>query len=192
MELLKSFENLGRDLRDAVLRLLRDYSEALGLAILMAVILRFFVFGAYKISNPTMEPNLKLGDFVIGYKLPYGVNIPFSDAHVGHSAPRRGEVIVFRCPKTPETYCVKRAVGLPGDRVEIKGKRLIVPLLPQPIIERRPRHSRESALPRVTGPPLVLRTNQALVLHKPLLAPGAAAGLCRSDPATHQPGLTRA
>src|SRR5690242_12553742 len=126
MELLKSFENLGRDLRDAVLRLLRDYSEALGLAILMAVILRFFVFGAYKISNPTMEPNLKLGDFVIGYKLPYGVNIPFSDAHVGHSAPRRGEVIVFRCPKTPETYCVKRAVGLPGDRVEIKGKRLIV------------------------------------------------------------------
>ncbi len=122
----KSFENLGRELRDSVLRLLRDYSEALFLAILMAVILRLFVISAYKISNSTMEPNLKLGDFIIGYKLPYGIDIPFSEKRIGKTVPARGEIIIFKCPKNLNQFCVKRVIGLPGDRVEIRGKRLIV------------------------------------------------------------------
>lgn len=123
---LKFLEDLGRDLRDTILRLLRDYSEALLLAILMAVILRTFVLSAYKISNLTMEPNLKLGDFIIGYKLPYGVNIPFTDLHVGQGRPRRGEVLLFKCPRKTDLICMKRVVGLEGDRIEIRGKRLFV------------------------------------------------------------------
>jgi signal peptidase I len=123
---LQSFENLGREMRDSILRLLRDYSEALFLAIVMALILRLFVFSAYKISNPTMEPNLKLGDFIVGYKLPYGFDVPFSDRHIGRAQPRRGEVVIFKCPRNLTQVCVKRIVGLPGDRVEIRGKRLVI------------------------------------------------------------------
>ena len=122
----KYLESLGRDLRDAILRALREYTEALTLAIVMAIVLRTFVFAAYKISNMSMEPGMKLGDFVIGYKLPYGVHIPFTNIRLGHSTPRRGDILVFRCPKEKDLSCVKRVVGLEGDRIEIKGKRLIL------------------------------------------------------------------
>lgn len=122
----KFLENLGRDLRDSVLQLLRDYSEALVLATIMALVLRMFVFSAYKISNLAMEPNLKLGDFIVGYKLPYGVSLPFSDIRMGRGVPHRGDVLVFKCPKNTQSSCVKRVVGLPGDRIEIRGQRLII------------------------------------------------------------------
>jgi signal peptidase I len=122
----RRFENAGRDLRDTVLHILRDYSESLILAIIFALILRQFVFSAYRISNVMMEPTLKLGDFVLGYKLPYGVTIPFLDKHIGQTSPRRGDVLVFRCPSRPEASCIKRAVAVSGDRVEIRGQRLII------------------------------------------------------------------
>ncbi len=122
----KSVENIGRDFRDTLLRLLRDYSEALLLAVLMAVILRTFVFASYKISNLNMEPGLKLGDFIVGYRLPYGFNVPFTSIHVGRAQLKRGEVVIFKCPMQPDVNCIKRVVGLPGDRIEMKGQRLYV------------------------------------------------------------------
>lgn len=123
---MKFDESLGREIRDTILHLLRDYSEALALAIIMAIILRTFVFAAYRISNATMEPNLKLGDFVLGYKMPYGFNIPLTDIHIGQTQPRRGELIIFRCPNIVGQNCVKRVAGLPGDRIEIKKQRLYI------------------------------------------------------------------
>ncbi|OFZ11068.1 MAG: signal peptidase I [Bdellovibrionales bacterium RBG_16_40_8] len=122
----KFLENLGREFRDTVLRLLRDYSESLFLALIMAFILRLFVFTTYKISNPVMEPNLKLGDFIVGYKLPYGFNLPFFDSHYGQTTPRRGDLLIFKCPKTPELSCVRRVAGISGDRIEIRGQRLLI------------------------------------------------------------------
>lgn len=122
----KSVENLGREFRDTVLRLLRDYSEALVLAVVLAMVLRTFVFASYKVANLNMEPNLKLGDFIIGYKLPYGFNVPFTQIHVGRAQVKRGHVLIFKCPMQPEVNCIKRVVGLPGDRIEIKGQRLYI------------------------------------------------------------------
>ncbi len=119
-------ENVGRELRDSFLHLLRDYSESLALALILALILRQFVFSAYRISNVMMEPNLRLGDFILGYKLPYGVTVPFIDKHLGQSPPHRGDVLIFKCPTKPEASCIKRAVAVAGDRVEIRGQRLYV------------------------------------------------------------------
>jgi signal peptidase I len=119
-------ENLGREMRDAVLHLLRDYSEALLLALLLALVLRQFVFSAYRVSNIMMEPGLRLGDFILGYKLPYGMNVPFSGQHIGQTSPHRGDVVIFKCPTHADSTCVKRAVAVAGDRVEIRGQRLIV------------------------------------------------------------------
>ena len=122
----KFIENLGREVRDTLLRFLRDYSEALLLAVILAVILRLFVFGSYKISNVTMEPGLKLGDFVLGYRLPYGVTLPFTSIKLGATRPQRGDIVVFRCPDNRSQNCVKRVVAVEGDRVVIKGKNLII------------------------------------------------------------------
>lgn len=122
----KSVESLGREFRDSILRILRDYSEALVLAILLAFILRTFVFASYKISNLNMEPNLRIGDFIVGYRLPYGFNVPFTGTHVGRTQVKRGEVVIFRCPKQTDSSCIKRVVALSGDRVSIKGQRLYI------------------------------------------------------------------
>lgn len=122
----KQFENIGRELRDSILLVLRDYSEALLLAIFMAIILRSFVFSAYKVVNLTMEPNLKLGDFIVGFKIPYGFQIPLTQVHIGKGEPKRNEVLIFSCPNQRRQSCIKRVIGIAGDRVEIRGKKLIL------------------------------------------------------------------
>lgn len=123
---LQFLENIGREFRDSILRVLRDYSESLILALILALILRQFIFGSYRISNIMMEPTLNLGDFIVGYRLPYGFNLPFSGRHIGQATPRRGDVLIFRCPSNPEASCVKRVVGLSGDRIELRGQRLLI------------------------------------------------------------------
>ncbi len=131
----KFLNQLGRELRDSILHLLRDYTEALLLAILFAFVLRSFVISTYKMTDLTMEPSLEMGDFLIGYKLPYGLDVPLTNLHFGQTTPQRGRLVVFRCPQTdpsaspPATgdqLCVKRVVGIGGDRIEIRGQRLIV------------------------------------------------------------------
>lgn len=106
---------------------LREYIESLFLAILVAVILRTFVITAYKIPTPSMLPTLKVGDFIFAYKLPFGIDMPFSDKKwTTGQAPARGEIIVFRHPKDYTVSYIKRVVGLPGDKVEIRDNVLVI------------------------------------------------------------------
>ena len=107
--------------------LLREYAEALILAVLLAFLVRAFVVSAYRIPTLAMSPTLLPGDFIFAYKLPYGFPLPFSGGtRLGGRLPGRGEVVIFRCPYDQGVSCIKRVVGLPGDRVEIRGKRLIL------------------------------------------------------------------
>ncbi|MCB0364817.1 MAG: signal peptidase I [Bdellovibrionaceae bacterium] len=107
--------------------LLREYAEALILAVLLAFIVRSFVVSAYRIPTLAMSPTLLPGDFIFAYKLPFGFQLPFSGGNrVGGHPPNRGEVVIFRCPYDPSVSCIKRVVGLPGDRIRIQGKRLIL------------------------------------------------------------------
>lgn len=107
--------------------LLREYMESLIVAILVALCLRFFVISAYKIPTGSMVPTLKIGDFIFAYKLPYGVPIPFSNGdRFNKSLPKRGDVVVFRYPGNQNVNYVKRVVGLPGDRIAIKNKKLYI------------------------------------------------------------------
>lgn len=110
--------------RATVLRGLREYSEALFLAFVFAVILRSFVVGTYRIPTLSMAPTLLPGEFVFSSKLAYGFHLPFSDIFFLWSQPKRGDVVVFDCPKKEEQLCVKRVIGLPGDRVSLRDGRL--------------------------------------------------------------------
>jgi signal peptidase I len=102
----------------------REYTESIGGAILVALLLRAFVFEPFHIPSGSMIPTLLVGDFIFVNKMSYGLRIPFTDPSKVHklweSAPRRGDVVVFINPTHPDQDYVKRVVGLPGDRIEVR------------------------------------------------------------------------
>ena len=104
--------------------LAREYTESIGGAILIALLLRAFVFEPFHIPSGSMIPTLLVGDFIFVNKMSYGLHIPFTDParvhKIGEGAPKRGDVIVFVSPKKPEEDLVKRVIGLPGDRIDVK------------------------------------------------------------------------
>jgi signal peptidase I len=106
---------------------IREYWEALLIAIIFVNFARIFVFQAFKIPTPSMEDNLKVGDHIIVNKFIYG---PAGDGPFSSLMPlrdiHRGDIIVFRFPKDPEVDYVKRVIGLPGDTIRVSDKRVFV------------------------------------------------------------------
>jgi signal peptidase I len=103
----------------------REYVESIGVAVLIALLLRAFVIEAFKIPSGSMIPTLLVGDHIFVNKYIYGLRIPFADPARTHKilerAPNRGDVIVFTNPREPDKDFIKRVVGLPGDRIQIRG-----------------------------------------------------------------------
>src|SRR5205814_3068805 len=108
----------------------REYTESIGGAILVALLLRAFVFEPFHIPSGSMIPTLLVGDFIFVNKMSYGLRIPFTDPgrvhKLGERPPKRGDVVVFINPQHPDIDYVKRVVGLPGDRIEIRDNVLYV------------------------------------------------------------------
>ena len=104
----------------------REYYEALLIAIIFVNFARIFVFQAFKIPTGSMEDNLKVGDHIIVNKFIYG---PVPSAWLPYLPLRdikRGDIIVFRYPLQPDTDYVKRVVGLPGDTVTVRDKKVYI------------------------------------------------------------------
>ncbi len=96
-------------------------------AVVIALVLRTFVIAAYKIPTGSMIPTLKIGDCLFALKLPYGFHLPFSHLILfGPQSPDRGDVVVFKYPEDPNISFVKRVIALPGDKVEIRQKRVFI------------------------------------------------------------------
>ncbi len=96
-------------------------------ALLIALVLRIFLFQPFTIPSASMEPNLLKGDYIIVSKFSYGYSkhsIPFSPplfkGRVFFNAPERGDIIVFKLPSDNQTDYIKRLMGLPGDRIQVK------------------------------------------------------------------------
>ena len=108
----------------------REYTESIGGAILVALLLRAFVFEPFHIPSGSMIPTLLVGDFIFVNKMSYGLRVPFTDPSKVHkiweSAPNRGDVVVFINPQHPDIDYVKRVVGLPGDRIDVRDNVLYV------------------------------------------------------------------
>jgi signal peptidase I len=105
----------------------REYVESIGVAILIALLLRAFVVEAFKIPSASMIPTMQIGDFIFVNKFLYGVRVPFTDTKfLEVRAPRRGEVIVFKNPCQPERDFIKRIVAIEGDTIEVRCNRLMV------------------------------------------------------------------
>ncbi|MCO4773070.1 MAG: signal peptidase I [Deltaproteobacteria bacterium] len=114
----------------------REYAEAIGIALLLALTLRFFVIEAFKIPSGSMIETLAIGDFIFVNKFSYRTEIPYSvlGAEIPGggttlkewSRPERGDVMVFRFPADPKVDYIKRVVGVEGDVIQVKRNELYV------------------------------------------------------------------
>ena len=103
----------------------REYAEAIGIAILLALFIRTFVVQAFKIPSGSMLPTLMIGDHLLVNKFIYGIRVPFSGkVLVPLKDPKSGDIIVFKFPKDRSIDYIKRVVGVPGDKIEVKNKKL--------------------------------------------------------------------
>ncbi|MEZ4462291.1 MAG: signal peptidase I [bacterium] len=121
----------------------QEYFESIGVAVLIALALRGFIFEAFKIPTGSMIPTLLVGDHIFVNKFIYGVRVPFTETYlVNFKAPERGEIVVFTFPmasaraylaeKTFDRECIdrdslenekefiKRIIAVEGDTVEIR------------------------------------------------------------------------
>ena len=118
----------------------KDLYYALFVCLAIVVFVRSFVYEPFKIPSSSMFPTLKIGDHIFVSKFSYGLNIPFTKVQFFKwSDPKPGDVIVFLFPREETLYYVKRVVGVPGDKVEIKGKDVFVngQMLPKEEVEDR-------------------------------------------------------
>ena len=107
--------------------LLREYLEALLIAVIFATFARTFVLQAFKIPTGSMEENLLVGDHVLVNKFVYGTTLsPLESSLLPRREIRRGDVVVFKFPEDPSRDFIKRCVGLPGDVIQVDNKRLKV------------------------------------------------------------------
>lgn len=105
----------------------REILEAVVVALLLAAVVRVFVVQAYKIPSRSMVPTLLVGDHILVNKFIYGIKIPGTDYRMpGLRDPRRGDVVVFVPPDDPTRDFIKRIVALPGDRIEVRAKKVYV------------------------------------------------------------------
>jgi signal peptidase I len=105
----------------------RDWARSVLVAAILFLIVRAFGIEAFRIPTSSMENTLLVGDFLLVNKAIYGAPIPGTDLRLpALSEPRRNEVVVFRPPHDPEKNYVKRLVGLPGDTLEMRGKKLFL------------------------------------------------------------------
>ena len=113
-----------------------EAAELLGsvaIALLIAVALHTVLFQPFTIPSSSMEPGLVTGDYIVVSKFAYGwsrasfpLDPPLFRGRVFGRGPARGDVVVFRLPRDPRQTWIKRVIGLPGDRVQVRGGQVLV------------------------------------------------------------------
>jgi signal peptidase I len=106
---------------------IRENIEAILIAILLALFIRTFIIQAFKIPSGSMLPTLQIGDHLLVSKFIYGIKLPFSGSTlIPISDPKPNDIVVFQYPKNPDLDYIKRVIGVAGDTVEIRDKKVFV------------------------------------------------------------------
>ena len=105
----------------------REYVEAILIALLLALFIRTFIVQAFKIPSGSMEPTLLIGDHLLVNKFIYGIKNPFTGATwIAIKRPERRDIVVFKYPVNPDQDFIKRVIGVEGDTIEMINKKLLV------------------------------------------------------------------
>jgi len=98
----------------------REYFESIVIAVILALFVRTWAVQAFKIPTGSMENNLLIGDHLLVNKFVFGrAVLPMRDI-------RRGDIVVFKYPDEPERDFIKRVIGLPGETLELRNKKVYV------------------------------------------------------------------
>lgn len=130
----------------------QEFIEAIGVALIAAIILRIFLVQAFRIPTGSMKDTLMIGDMLLVNKFIYGVRtpnrIPFTDIEIpyirlpGFKEPERGNIIVFKYPRDESLDYIKRCIALPGQTIEVRNGWAYVNGIPEGkwkrIIRRKP------------------------------------------------------
>jgi signal peptidase I len=105
----------------------REYFESICIAVILALFVRTFVVQAFKIPTGSMENNLLIGDHLLVNKFVFAPTVSSLERTLLPIDPiRRGDILVFKFPQDPNRDFVKRVIGLPGETVEMRNKRIFI------------------------------------------------------------------
>jgi signal peptidase I len=116
---------------------LREYFESICVAVILALFVRTFLVQAFKIPTGSMENNLLIGDHLLVNKFVFAPTLSGAEQTLLPIDPiDRGDIIVFKYPEEPERDFIKRVIGLPGETIEVRNKRVYVndQLLDEPYV----------------------------------------------------------
>ncbi len=158
----------------------REYAEAFGIAIVLALVIRTFFVQAYKIPSGSMEPTLLIGDHILVNKMIFGLRMPDSVFGMhplpgiipyGHYVFRlepihRGDVVVFVFPPDPTKDFIKRVIGVGGDTVEVRDKSVYLNgrKMDDPHAHYEPSESQVRVAPRDRFGPVVVPKDKVFVM----------------------------
>ncbi len=156
--------------------LTREYTEAILIALLLALLIRTFIVQAFKIPSGSMENTLLIGDHILVSKFSYGTHIPneipfinvrlFDDIVLFSSVPERGDIIVFKFPKDETRDFIKRVIGLPGDLLEVRRQKVYINS--KPYEDARARHTESPSdsplVPRDDFGPILIPDGHVFVM----------------------------
>ena len=126
----------------------REYAEAIVIALVLALVIRTFIVQAFKIPSGSMLPTLQIGDHILVNKFIFHF-----------VSPQRGEIIVFKYPKDEKRDFIKRVIGLPGEKLEVRDKQVFIndrPLVESYAVHADPDVQDESFSPRDFLGPIVI------------------------------------
>lgn len=105
----------------------REYVEAIVVAVLLALFVRTFIVQAFKIPSGSMLPTLQIGDHLLVSKFSYGVRVPvIGTSLISRQGPAHGDVVVFRFPRDRSLDYIKRVVAIGGDSIEVRDKQVFL------------------------------------------------------------------
>ena len=114
-------------MKDQAKSQVREWTESILIALVLALIIRTFVVQAFKIPSGSMIPTFNIGDRIFVNKFIYGAKIPFTDIRLpALREPKRGDIIVFISPEDGKKDFVKRLIAVEGQTVEIRDGKIYI------------------------------------------------------------------
>ena len=108
---------------------LREWTESILIALVIAIVIQTFIIQAFKIPSGSMIPTFKVGDRIFVYKFLYSARVPFVNFRLpilDVRQPKRGDIIVFSSPEDPRKDFVKRLIAVGGETVAIRDGKIFV------------------------------------------------------------------